>query len=53
MVSVICCSVKESKLDVASSNTKSDGLRSKARAMDRRCFSPAGQFYPALANYSI
>jgi hypothetical protein len=42
----IASSVMESKAEVASSNTNKRGLRIKARAMDKRCFSPPDNFSP-------
>ena len=46
MVEVISSSVIESSDEVASSNTSSRGLRSNARAIDSRCFSPPETFTP-------
>ncbi|MNR11991.1 hypothetical protein D3C85_1283170 [compost metagenome] len=46
IVAVISSSVIESSEEVASSNTKISGLRSKALAMDKRCFSPPETLTP-------
>ena len=46
MVSVISSSVNESSAEVASSNNSNFGLRSNARAIDKRCFSPPDNFKP-------
>mmetsp|Transcript_33575 Transcript_33575/g.73272 ORF Transcript_33575/g.73272 Transcript_33575/m.73272 type:complete len:140 (+) Transcript_33575:1064-1483(+) len=40
------CSVLESRAEVASSHTTRRGLRTKARAMATRCFSPPLSFSP-------
>ena len=46
IVRLISSSVSESSDEVASSNTRSCGLRSSARAIDSRCFSPPETFTP-------
>ncbi len=53
MVSVISSSVSESSDEVASSKTSRCGRRSRARAMDRRCFSPPETLTPALADHRV
>src|ERR1035441_1285367 len=63
IVWLISSSVSESRELVASSNTRSCGLRSRARAIDRRCFSiardrqalllAAGDLDAALADHRV
>ena len=51
IVRVISSSVSESNAEVASSKISSGGFRSKARAMDNRCFSPAGQIQTPFTDH--
>src|SRR6266849_4552466 len=46
IVWLISSSVKESNEEVASSNTRNSGRRSRARAMEIRCFSPPETLTP-------
>src|ERR1035438_9655980 len=52
MVWLISSSVSESSGEVASSKTSNCGLRNRARAMERRCFSPP-ETLAALADHRV